>query len=143
MSQVPHPKAYTNLTIIVCIVSAAIGAFFGLIYGIPGLCVAAIGGAFAALLWSYMMLKATRKGHTGANLVRKGVLWGIIAGVADTLLLHIVGIILTGADVTGIGIVLSIAIICGVVAGAINGLICGAVWDAVAKKYPLSPASQE
>ena len=154
MSQLTCPKPYNVLTILVCIAAGVIGGLFGVVYGITGIVVASIGGVLAGIVWSHMMLQRIREGAMGAMLVGKGVFWGIAVGVADTLLLHIVGIIVAiltlppPKDTTtvlagGLGVFLSFGIISGIIAGAFNGLVCGLVWDAVAKKYPLTTSSQE
>ena len=106
-----------------------------------------IGGIFAGLFWSYRMLLCTRNGIQGGKLVNRGIFWGIVVGIADTLLLHLVGLVLVilepGLDFGEWLSFLKVGLFCGVSAGAIIGVFAGIVWNAKAKKYPLTTAEQE
>ncbi len=138
MSRLTCPTPYKILTVFVCVSGAVLGGFFGRPpYRITGLYVAGIGGILAGLFWSYMMLRRIREGSIGGDLVARGIGWGFVVGMADTLVLHTAGIILVGLYVADIWLVLFICTICGAVVGAVNGLICGLIWNAVAKKYPI------
>ena len=154
MSQSTYPKPYKTLTIFVCIAAAVVGGLFGLFtYGITGLYVAGIGGIIAGHFWSYRMLLCTRKGIQGGKLANRGIFWGIVVGMADGLLLHLVAPGVFAAPHVSFmpgnhEAIISLSnlfegLVFGFFAGAFNGLIWGRIWNAVAKARPLTATSPE
>ncbi|MDP6636036.1 MAG: hypothetical protein QGG42_14145 [Phycisphaerae bacterium] len=121
--------------ILVCTGAAGIGGFFGIIHGITGIILGAVGGVGAGIYW------LDRVGGVPAQSTYAerpdGIRWGAVAGVIDTLWLHIAyGFWLYIADVYGERIsdsrayllgfpgLLLIGIILGIVSGAVYGAIC-------------------
>ena len=146
MSQPTYPRPYIIMTIRVCILAALIGAYCGTVHEMAGMLVAGIGGALVGLFWSYMMLQHTRKGNIEDKLVAKGVFWGIAAAAIDTLLLDMVYYTFLPMDpdplISNFALFLVSLIVC-IIPGAINGFVCGLLWNAVAKKHPLTTVIQE
>ena len=85
------------------------------------------------------MLQHTRQGVMWGKLIKEGVLWGIVAGVACALLVLIWAMLVEPPGYVDLEFLsfVSIGIFGATVVGAINGLVFGLVWNAVARKYPI------
>lgn len=129
------------LTIVVCAAGTLVGAFFGLLGGVPyagpdikvpliGHWIGGAAGLLAGIVWCAVMTRMTA-GGLRRGVVRAGFWLGIAAGVVATLILH-VGLMMAAGHWTYVGI--GIGLPCGVVAGAVTGLICGAIWAGVASR---------
>jgi len=113
---------------LVCLGSAIVGGFFGSIYEFTGVLLGALGGAAVAVFW--LKLISTFRTQSVTARIFGGIGWGIVAGLMDTVWLHVTGLAatfheLSGAhSLVGFEIVFVIALVCGVGAGAIYGLLC-------------------
>ena len=113
----------------VCLGSAGIGAWAGSSRGGIGSVFGSVGGGGVAILWLNRVSKF-RIRPSGVS-VSGGVLWGIIAGVLDTLWLHMSAHVLGYHRLsTGRNLLFTqqsyveIGLIFGVVAGLFYGRIC-------------------
>ncbi|MBT3200485.1 MAG: hypothetical protein HN350_11260 [Phycisphaerales bacterium] len=116
-------------SILVCLGSAWIGGFFGGSRGGWGILFGAVGGLVVAALWLNRVSKF-RIRPRGVSVIG-GILWGIIAGVIDTLWLHMSAQELgyhrlpSGKDAfLGHEAYIQVGLILGVIAGIIFGWIC-------------------
>ncbi len=92
-----------------------------------GIVLGAVSGILVGAAWCWPMIRLARRGP-GMSLVGNGILYGILAGVGSTVVLHLGLVIATreaNLPIIGIGF------LCGVVAGFFVGLISGlACWGA-------------
>ncbi|MCX5673515.1 MAG: hypothetical protein NTX87_00765 [Planctomycetota bacterium] len=130
------------LTVCVICMGAAMGGIFGLVAGgvyataesvrhhwldrwwAPlGTVLGGIGGGAAGWLWTCRVWRL--RDRRGIRIVAEGVGWGIVAGLAATVLLH-AGLWAAGTDAPEMAVPL-VGFILAVPAGAVTGLACGCV----------------
>ncbi|MBP7934390.1 MAG: hypothetical protein KA354_07045 [Phycisphaerae bacterium] len=160
----------------VCLVSLLIGAFFGFLAGsgyliwhgetsgmrlsvrillATGSGTGGIGGVLVGLIWCRVMFRKVLSGVSGGKLIMAGGKWGLLAGVATTVTLHVMLLMVLIVmalvpAVVDVMLLMAIGLACGVVAGGIFGLLSGAVCGWLARRasshgFPievLPPASE-
>lgn len=140
-------KQYKTFIMILSIISAAVGAVLGalaeLLYSIPPTGRGWVSGLILGFLIGgiYALLMARRR-HQGKSVVACGTLLGIAAGLACSVMVHII-LMITYRIINLFG--MGVGAICGVIAGTILGLISSVILE---KSYPLdsqtnSPAAGE
>lgn len=130
------------LALIVCPVAGCVGGWFGMVLGDPfmasmrfsgltavGLTAGGIGGIIVGILWCWII--AGQIGRPNNQLWLTGAKWGVIAGVLDTLALHIIMGIVSDFNI----FVLFIGLGLGTVAGFVTGSICGEVCRFISRRW--------
>lgn len=115
----------------VCLAGMGTGMFFGYVAGeMLGLAVAGAGGFGAGLLWC-LWISATARRDSVMVLLLRGALYGLLVGLADTVLLH--GILLAAGYRHPIDpwLMFVVGLVCAGVAGPVVGLLAGGVWALV------------
>lgn len=133
-------KRYVIFTITLCIASSAIGGFFavggqglyaeedelfnydtGIEYPLwVGACIGVISGLLIGVLYICKLINLIESGEGDGSMVLKGSLWGIVAGVVCSTLVHTVLIIMHKGNSSG-------PFIWGAIFGAIAGLVLGVI----------------
>lgn len=125
------------LWICVCFFSVAVGCFFGMAYQWPGVITAGLGGLFAGLVWCWIIGKLYAKPDSKWwKILLAGIALGIIVGVADGILLNLVGVTLIKIGYLRGGDFIPREYLEGVVMGSIfgafGGFCNGLLWSIVA-----------
>jgi len=139
MSQLPiHGQRRARVLVFVCVLGVIAGALAGSIIPIrmspvSGLALGGLGGLAAGILWYRIMIgKLARRGR---RLWFVGMVWGVVAGLKATAILHGGALLLELVHASSgphrelgllaiYNVVLPIGLILGVGAGAVVGLVC-------------------
>jgi hypothetical protein len=128
-------RPHGGLTVKVCLLGSAVGAFFGSFAYPLGTVLGGAGGLAAGLLWTWIMLRRVRPQATKRQILNAGALWGIVVGMIATAILHGGLAVFPGwvsvrspyFEPYEYPYLLVVASTCAFFGGTISGTICGAM----------------
>jgi hypothetical protein len=145
---------FVALTIIVCAAAGFAGFFFGALaaggYGqepgapnfevvLPGgMLLGTASGLLVGGAWCWYMIRLARS-EPGVPLILQGALFGLLSGLASTLVLH--AGLMANSGMVNLP-VLGIGLLCGIVAGLVVGLMGGVLCKVarILARRPVPPA---